>query len=69
MNNFKIPHQKHSTNMATGSYVTSRENDLLELFPSFFLWANGKHKKCFKRHMMPPTHSSVNKPLQAIPNQ
>ena len=28
MNNFKIPCQKYSTNMATGSYVTSRENHL-----------------------------------------
>ena len=27
-NNFKIPRQKYFTNMATGSYVTSRENDL-----------------------------------------
>ena len=29
MNNFKITRDKYSTNMATGSYVTSRENDLL----------------------------------------
>ena len=28
MNNFKIPREKYSTNMATESYVTSRENDL-----------------------------------------
>ena len=28
MNNFKIPRQKYSTNMANGSYVTSSENDL-----------------------------------------
>ena len=28
MNKFKIPCQKYSTNMATGSYVTSRENNL-----------------------------------------
>ena len=27
-NNFKIPRQKYSTNMATGSYVKSRANDL-----------------------------------------
>ena len=28
INNFKIPRQKYSTNMATGRRVTSRENDL-----------------------------------------
>ena len=30
MNYFKISRQKYSTNMATGSYVTSRENDLFK---------------------------------------
>ena len=37
MNNFKIPRQKYSTNMATGSYVTSRENDLISVFSRFLL--------------------------------
>ena len=35
----------------------------LELFPSFFTLVNGKHKKCFRWHLMPPTRFSATKPL------
>ena len=41
MNNFQISRQKYSTNMATGRYVMSRENDLGEnlekMLREFFL--------------------------------